>query len=134
MEFAEYDQYAMDIRAGGRPRASRGKETARSCTRRSPPHWPSSACTTPARPGFIVLDSPVVTYRDPISDPVGEDVDLTSNVVDHFYRNMLNFPGQGLILENGDPPPNVLSDAFVYRFTGTGPGRHGFFPSTPAGA
>ena len=135
VEFAEYDQYAMDIRAGGRPRASRGKGVrsvlhsafttalAQFCLHNSRPH-----------PGFIVLDSPVVTYRDPISDPVGEDVDLTSNVVDHFYRNMLNFPGQGLILENGDPPPNVLSDAFVYRFTGTGPGRHGFFPSTPAGA
>ncbi|MDH6140375.1 hypothetical protein P3T35_002383 [Kitasatospora sp. GP30] len=27
--------------------------------------------------GFVVLDSPVVTYRDPISDPVGHDVDMT---------------------------------------------------------
>ncbi|WP_406129046.1 hypothetical protein OHQ89_46340 [Streptomyces canus] len=130
VDFAEYDQYAMDIRAGGRPRASRGKGVrsvlhsafttalAQFCLSNSRPH-----------PGFIVLDSPVVTYRDPIEEPIGEDVDLTSNVVDHFYRDMLDFPGQAIILENGDPPADVISEASVYRFTGTGPGRRGFFPT-----
>ncbi|MCX5559510.1 hypothetical protein [Streptomyces sp. NBC_00038] len=130
VEFAEYDQYAMDIRAGGRPRVSRGKGVrsvlhsafttalAQFCLSNSRPH-----------PGFIVLDSPVVTYRDPISEPIGDDVDLTSNVVDHFYRDMLDFPGQAVILENGDPPADVISEASIYRFTGTGPGRHGFFPA-----
>ncbi|MFJ9893541.1 hypothetical protein ACIQPR_09425 [Streptomyces sp. NPDC091280] len=133
VDFAEYDQYAMDIRAGGRPRASRGKGVrsvlhsafttalAQFCLSNSRPH-----------PGFIVLDSPVVTYRDPIEEPIGEDVDLTSNVVDHFYRNMIDFPGQAVILENGDPPAEVISQASVYRFTGTGPGRHGFFPTAAA--
>lgn len=130
VEFPEYDQYGMDIRAGGRPRSSRGKGVrsvlhsafttalAQFCLSNSRPH-----------PGFIVLDSPVVTYRDPISDPVGEDVDLTSHVVDHFYRDMLGFPGQVVIIENGDPPADVISEARVYRFTGSGPGRHGFFPA-----
>ncbi|MGW0767762.1 hypothetical protein [Streptomyces sp. NPDC002676] len=134
VEFAEYDQYAMDVRAGGRPRASRGKGVrsvlhsafttalAQFCLGNDRPH-----------PGFIVLDSPVVTYRDPIADdPVGEDVDLTSHVVDHFYRDMLDFPGQAVIIENGDPPIDVLSEARSYRFTGTGPGRHGFFPVSAA--
>nr|WP_107908932.1 hypothetical protein [Streptomyces chartreusis] len=132
VDFAEYDQYAMDIRAGRRPRADRGKGVrsvlhsafttalAQFCLSNSRPH-----------PGFIVLDSPVVTYRDPIEESIGEDVELTSNVVDHFYRRMLDFPGQAVILENGDPPADVISQASVYRFTGTGPGRHGFFP-TPA--
>ncbi|MEJ8658839.1 hypothetical protein [Streptomyces sp. MS1.AVA.4] len=132
VDFAEYDQYAMDIRAGRRPRAGRGKGVrsvlhsafttalAQFCLSNSRPH-----------PGFIVLDSPVVTYRDPIEESIGEDVELTSNVVDHFYRGMLDFPGQAVILENGDPPADVISQASVYRFTGTGPGRHGFFP-TPA--
>ncbi|WP_142266352.1 ATP-binding protein [Streptomyces sp. SLBN-115] len=134
VEFAEYDQYAMDVRAGGRPRASRGKGVrsvlhsaftialAQFCLSNDRPH-----------PGFVVLDSPVVTYRDPISDePIGEDVDLTSHVVDHFYRDMLDFPGQAVIIENGDPPIDVLSEARSYRFTGTGPGRHGFFPVSAA--
>jgi hypothetical protein len=131
MDFAEYDQYAMDIRAGGRLRASRGKGVrsvlhsafttalAEYCHANSKPH-----------PGFIVLDSPVVTYRDPISDPVGVDVDLMPYVLDKFYKNMLNFPGQAIILENGDPPDDVASQACTYRFTGSGPGRSGFFPAS----
>lgn len=129
--FAEYDQYAMDVRAGGRLRASRGKGVrsvlhsafttalAEYCLANSKPH-----------PGFVVLDSPVVTYRDPISDPVGEDVDLTPYVLDQFYKNMLNFPGQAIILENGDPPVDVASHALTYCFTGSGPGRSGFFPAS----
>ena len=52
---------------------------------------------------FKVLDSPVVTYRE----PVGEDVDITSNVVDHFYQDMLTFPGQAIVIERVAPttPP-----------------------------
>ncbi|MFE6097916.1 hypothetical protein [Streptomyces nigra] len=126
VEFAEYDQYAPEVRAGSRPRAGRGKGV------RSVLH--SAFTTSLARfsidndlphPGFVVLDSPVVTYRE----PVGEDVDITSNVVDHFYRDMLSFPGQAVIIENGDPPTDVLSFASAYRFTGPGGDRPGFFPA-----
>ncbi|MEU6449964.1 hypothetical protein [Streptomyces sp. NPDC046979] len=70
VEYAEYDQYLMDIRAGNRLRASRGKGV------RSVLH---SAFTTALvhycrehdrpHPGLVVLDSPVVTYRGPHSDP-----------------------------------------------------------------
>ncbi|GII56073.1 hypothetical protein Pth03_44620 [Planotetraspora thailandica] len=91
-------------------------------------------CLENSRPhlGFVVLDSPVVTYRDPISDPVGADVDLTSHVVGHFYQDMLNFPVQAVILENGDPPIGVLSHARTYRFARAGSGRPGFFPTRAA--
>ncbi|MCZ4120240.1 hypothetical protein O3X23_12745 [Streptomyces sp. H39-S7] len=130
VDFPEYDQYAMDVHAGGRHRANRGKGVrsvlhsafttalARYCRDYSRPH-----------PGFVVLDSPVVTYRDPISDPVGVDVDLTSTVVDQFYREMLNFPGQAIILENDDPPADVIDQARIYCFDGAGSARSGFFPA-----
>ncbi|MDY0812273.1 hypothetical protein [Kitasatospora purpeofusca] len=130
VEFAEYDQYGMDVRAGSRPRSGRGQGVrsvlhsafttalARYCLGGDLPH-----------PGFVVLDSPVVTYRE----PVGEDVDITSNVVDHFYQDMLTFPGQAVVIENGDPPSSVLSSATTYRFTGPGGGRPGFFPVSPTG-
>jgi hypothetical protein len=133
VDFAEYDQYAIDVRAGGRPRANRGKGV-RSVLHSAFTTALAQFCLSNGRPhlGFIVLDSPVVTYRDPISDdPIGEDVDLTSRVVDQFYRDMLDFPGQAVIIENGDPPLEVLSGASVYRFTGAGPGRPGFFPVSP---
>ncbi|MFD4399855.1 hypothetical protein [Kitasatospora sp. NPDC058397] len=72
VEFAEYNQYDMKVRADSRPRSERGQGM------RSVLH---SAFTTalarylpqraPTPPGFVVLDSLVAIYREPI----GEDVD-----------------------------------------------------------
>lgn len=127
-----YDQYNAEIRAGGRPRAGRGKgvrsvlhsafttSLARFCLERDLPHL-----------GFVVLDSPVVTYRQPVKntpqDPDLPDVRITSTVVDRFYEDMLAFPGQAVIIENGDPPLGVLSEATTYSFTAAD-GRPGFLP------
>ncbi|MGV9790818.1 hypothetical protein [Streptomyces sp. NPDC003435] len=84
-------------------------------------------------PGLVVLDSPVVTFRGPHSDPQGDapgdDVLMTSTVVDHFYRNMLTFPGQVIIFENGDPPSEVIAQARTHRFGLEEGDRPGFFPS-----
>ncbi|MEV0444818.1 hypothetical protein AB0I84_04545 [Streptomyces spectabilis] len=129
-DHAEYDQYYAEIRAGGRKRIERGKgmrsvlhsafttALARFCMDRDLHHL-----------GFVVLDSPVVTYRDPEPDEI-DDVELTSTVVDRFYKDMLSFPGQAIIIENGDPPTKVLSEAVTYHFTGTASGRAGFFPTS----
>ncbi|MEW1799202.1 hypothetical protein ACIGO7_07570 [Streptomyces virginiae] len=134
VEYAEYDQYQMEIRAGNRLRASRGKGVrsvlhsafttalAHYCREYDRPH-----------PGLVVLDSPVVTYRGPHSDPQsdapGDDVPMTSTVVDHFYRNMLTFPGQVIIFENGDPPHDIIAQARTHRFGLQEGDRAGFFPS-----
>jgi hypothetical protein len=134
VEYAEYDQYQMEIRAGNRLRASRGKGVrsvlhsafttalAHYCRDHDRPH-----------PGLVVLDSPVVTYRGPHSDPQGDapgdDVPMTSTVVDHFYRNMLTFPGQVIIFENPDPPHDVIAQARTHRFGLQEGDRAGFFPS-----
>lgn len=133
VDHAGYDQYNAEIRAGGRPRASRGKgvrsvlhsaftvSLARFCIERDLHHL-----------GFVVLDSPVVTYRQPVADgpedPDIPDVLITSTVVDRFYEDMLAFPGQAVIVENGDPPLGVLSEATTYSFTAAADGRPGFFP------
>jgi hypothetical protein len=29
-------------------------------------------------------------------------------LVDHFYRHLLDFPGQAIVVENGDPPADVV--------------------------
>ncbi|MFI0487198.1 hypothetical protein [Actinomadura sp. 9N215] len=129
VEFAEYDQYEMDVRAGGRLRSERGKGV-RSVLHSAFTTALAKYCSENSRPrlGFIVLDSPVVTYRDPIGGPIGDDVDMTTNVVDHFYRDMLDYPGQVVIIENGDPPVDVDSQARTYCFVGSAGGRSGFFP------
>ncbi|TMR03410.1 hypothetical protein ETD83_10920 [Actinomadura soli] len=132
VDHAEYDQYHAEIRAGGRERAGRGKGVrsvlhsafttalARFCIGRDLHHL-----------GFVVLDSPVVTYRDPEPDETPDipDVEMTSTVVDRFYKDMLSFPGQAVVIENGDPPTKVLSEATTYHFTGAGGRRAGFFPT-----
>ncbi|MET9615405.1 hypothetical protein [Kitasatospora indigofera] len=126
IEHAEYDQYSGEVRAGGRARAGRGKGVrsvlhsafslalARYCIAGDLPH-----------PGFLVLDSPVVTYREPVDD----DVEITTHIVDRFYRDLLDFPGQAVIVENGDPPADIVAAAHCYQFTGHGKDRFGFFPA-----
>ncbi|WP_233520710.1 hypothetical protein [Streptomyces sp. CCM_MD2014] len=60
---------------------------ARFCIERDLPHL-----------GFVVLDSPVVTYRQQVkntsADPDLPDVRITSTVVDRFYEDMLAFPAR----------------------------------------
>lgn len=133
VDYAEYDQHAMDVRAGKRYRANRGKGV-RSVLHSAFTLALAQYCRTTGTPhlGFVVLDSPVVTYRGPISDPADEDVRMTSNVVDHFYRFMADYAGQVIIIENGDPPADVISRARTYMFVGAGSGRPGFFPAQAA--
>ncbi|MEU3228452.1 hypothetical protein ABZ695_35575 [Streptomyces sp. NPDC006976] len=135
VEYAEYDQYRMEIRAGNRLRASRGKgvrSVLHSAFTTALAHY----CREHDRPhlGLVVLDSPVVTYRaphesDPQEDAPGDDVPMTSTVVDHFYRNMLTYPGQVIIFENPDPPRDVIAQARTHRFGLHEGDRVGFFPS-----
>ena len=112
----------------GRPRGSRGKGTrallhsafslalAKYCLLKEHPH-----------PGFIVLDSPLVTYRQPDSD---EDEAIPPSVADSFYHYLaMEFDGQAIVLENQDPPSEAVTDMTVVRFTKrSGQGRYGLFP------
>ncbi len=127
---ARLDEKA-ELIVDGRPRSSRGKGTrallhsafslalANYCMRREQPH-----------PGFVVLDSPLVTYRQP--DP-GEDEAIPASVSDSFYRYLATeFEGQAIVLENQDPPADVSGDTTIITFTKReGQGRYGMFPIAP---
>ncbi len=76
-------------------------------------------------PGFVVLDSPVLTYREPDE----ADIALTHSVVEHFYRGLLDPQrAQVVVVENGDPPEDLGSDVTTYAFGTSGSNRLGFFP------
>lgn len=122
-----YDQDEAEVIVDGRARHSRGKgmrsiihaaftaTLALYLTERDLPH-----------PGFVVLDSPVLTYREPHE----EDTQLTHNVVEHFYQGLLvGVPTQTIIVENGDPPNDLGTYARVYAFSTEGSDRAGFFPT-----
>jgi hypothetical protein len=88
-------------------------------------------------PGFMVLDTPLLAYRDPVNSKAGplsddEKVLVASPVQQNFFRHLASLKGQAqfIILDNIDPPANIKEWADTELFTGNlnGPGRFGFFP------
>ena len=122
--FSESDQ---DIVISGRTRASHGKGVRaiahaafnlallKSCIKAEMPH-----------PGFVLIDSPLVVYREPDTDEGG----FSRDVKDAFYRSIAEDfrASQVIIFENEDPPSDLGTDANIIRFTGSSHGRQGFIP------
>ncbi|MGX4694422.1 hypothetical protein [Streptomyces sp. JNUCC 63] len=124
-----YNATSAEIAVDGRPRGSRGQgmrsiihaafavSLARRNTARDLIH-----------PGFVVLDSPVLTYRQPDNREADPEL-MPHDVVEHFYRDLLdNPPGQVIIIENGTPPASITERARIYSFNADGSERLGFFP------
>lgn len=83
--------------------------------------------------GFLVIDSPVVTYKDPKHSSNDNDEDLLDeSVKESFYSWLGNKStlGQIIILENEEPSPLQKKKLKYTEFVGvTGSnGRKGFFP------
>lgn len=129
-----YDRNELDIIAGDQQRSAHGKGVrailhaaftlalAQYCFDRELPH-----------PGFVVLDSPLVTYRPP-DQSTETDEEPPEGVVRAFYRDIQeNFDGQVIVMENTDPLEPLGSDALDVPFTKhTGVGRYGFLPAVVA--
>ncbi|MET8860818.1 hypothetical protein ABZW95_32270, partial [Streptomyces sp. NPDC004579] len=131
-----YDQYNAELFVGNHSRSGHGKgmravlhasfavSLADHCLRQDHPH-----------PGFVILDSPLVTYRQPGLRRT-DDPDLPDSVIDYFYRGLFHrFAGQAIVVENDDPPGDIVEQARVYMFS-RDPADHrfGFFPVGPDGA
>ena len=93
-------------------------------------------------PGFIVFDSPLITYRDPLKNPkmgdLAPDELLLSktSVKSKFFSHLesISHMGQFIILENIDPPENIERISNVETFYGSaGGGRYGLFPMLAEG-
>lgn len=123
--FGEEDQ---DIVISGRDRTSHGKGVRaiahaafnlalmQLCLKESSPH-----------PGLVIIDSPLVVYREPDTD----EGEFSRDVKDAFYRSVAKeFPNaQVIIFENEDPPTDIGESSNVIRFTGANHGRRGFIPT-----
>ncbi len=121
----------------GKRRADRGKGVrailfaaqmvalAQLCLRNGQPH-----------PGFVVLDSPLVTYKSPKrragdGGGGGNDELIADEVAQKFYRFLdEEFLGQAIVLENVDPGDAVVRGS-VAEFAGVEGGRWGFFDRPP---
>jgi hypothetical protein len=132
-----FNDDTQDIRLNGKPRGANGKGVrailhAASkvaalllCQEKNLPH-----------PGFIVLDTPLLTYREPLKNPkYGELADdeaalKATSLHDAFYKHLVSLKGhaQILILENADPPSSMREEMNIITFTGeVGNGRFGLF-------
>ena len=93
------------------------------CRNRSKPH-----------PGLLVVDSPLVVYRqanDPDFDP--QDKGFSTDVKEAFYRNLAAAVGiQVIICENDDPPAGLRAN--IIHFMKTNEGRYGFIPRVRIGS
>ncbi len=88
-------------------------------------------------PGFLVLDTPLLTYRDPMKNPKAgaltedEKAVAKSSLKNRFFEHLSSIKhlGQFIVLENIDPPADIEKIAHVQTFFGnTGSGRYGLFP------
>jgi hypothetical protein len=84
-----------------------------------------------AHPGFVVLDSPLITYRGPeITAAANSDDDFVSQTVaDAFFRYLVsNSNSQVIVLENTDPPSDMTQATITYFTKSRATGRYGYFP------
>jgi len=122
----QFDERAYDITIGGKSRAANGKGVRAIlhaafnvavivyCIENSLPH-----------PGFVVLDTPLLTYREPMSSRHGElsadEAQLkTTSVAENFYKHLASLQDkvQFIVIENTDPPAAIRVLARIETFTG----------------
>jgi hypothetical protein len=128
-----FDLPRMDIAVAGKPRSANGKGV------RALLHGAFSIglmkyCKDRQRvhPGFLVLDSLFVTYKDP--DGLDDAAIQCTPLKDKAFTAFAGLPDQDqlLILDNVDVPDWFAKEPRCIHFTGQPTqGRAGFFPSLP---
>jgi len=81
-------------------------------------------------PGFVVLDSPLTTYKEGADQPEDEADAITGDLIYGFYRDIADSfrDSQIIIFENKEPDPSVLPMLNYQHFTkNRNNGRYGFF-------
>jgi peptidoglycan hydrolase CwlO-like protein len=75
-------------------------------------------------PGFLVLDTPLLTYRDPMKKPgdrlTPEEQELrNTDLKERFFEHLghLGANAQFIVFENVDPPKDIETYALVQAFT-----------------
>lgn len=123
-----FDHVKNDLMIDAKPRTSRGKGM-RSITHAAFTVGLLEYCKEQElpHPGFIILDTPLLAYREPESD----DQALLKNGVDEKFYNYLNGikDRQIIIIENNDPPKNIKTQKFTRYFSKSlSQGDYGLFP------
>jgi predicted nuclease with TOPRIM domain len=125
-----FDLSARDLIISGKPRGSRGKGL-RAITHAAFTIGLAEFCRNEGRahPGFVLLDSPLLAYREP--EVVDGDEDLTgTDLQNRFYQYLAKWSAlQAIIIENTSPPDGVAAEPLAAFFSkNPRQGRYGLFP------
>lgn len=136
-----FDETTYDLRIDGKHRRDNGKGVRAVthaafkvallifCRERGLPH-----------PGFLILDTPLLTYRDPIRSKEGplaaDEQELrNTSLRDFFFEHLASLSSfaEFIIVENIDPPSGIEKLGNTQVFTAVpGAGRFGLFPRPDA--
>lgn len=124
----------FDIIIDGKPRKNNGKGV-RAITHAAFKVALMTYCHTRKlpHPGFIILDTPLITYRDPIRSNGGalsadEQAIKSSNLKEKMFEHLssLQSVGQFILFDNADPPNGAEQFCSIQTFTNeTTQGRQG---------
>jgi hypothetical protein len=134
----EFDDKAYDLKVDGQTRQSHGKGVRavlysafvigllRYCQKQALPH-----------PGFVVIDSPLTSYKKKGTGVAGADTSISRGVEAALWESLTRISRdiQVVIVENKEPPAEVASAVHYQWFAGdeAGPGdRVGFIPEAAA--
>lgn len=126
-----FSETSQDLVIGGQERRAHGKGVrALSCSAFIVAILRHCASKGMAHSGLVVLDSPLVAYKEP--DLPGSEAARfrERGVKEAFYRSLASglCAGQVIIIENQEPPPDVRREIVHHHFSKSDQGRYGFFP------
>ena len=133
-----FDERGQDLVLGSRRRGEQGKGL-RALTHAAFSLGLEQTCRNLRLPaiGFVMLDSPLVTFREAEAEEAGMDAGARLEVKQAFYRDLASRirTDQVIIVENEDPEVGlrgaIVSHIFTKRLD---QGRAGFFPIRPVPA
>lgn len=130
---AAFDLDSRDIVIGGKPRSHFGKGYRAICFSAILLGLMEYLFPKGHHPGFIILDSPLTTYRkqDEILETDKVEVFLANNLIYAFYRDLCDFykGKQIIVLDNQEPHEDLYPSMNYIHFSGNEDvGRYGFFP------
>jgi len=130
-----FEEREQDMVLGNRRRGEQGKGL-RALTHAAFTIGLQAAIAILGRPpiGFVVLDSPLVTFREADHETDGLEANQKIAVKQAFYSNLAGSmtDAQIIVLENEDPDDSIRTNIITHFFSKQqGYGRYGFFPLAP---
>lgn len=130
-----YDEDKRDISVGEKPRGHLGKGYRAICLSAFIIGMMNYLSSVGRHPGFIVLDSPLTSYkqRDEVEVPIEEEDEqsfIENNLIYAFYRDLCDFYNdkQIIVLDNQEPATDLTDKMKYIHFSGNESiGRYGFF-------